>query len=60
MKTGSFLAIVVFILVAVAHLVRLFSGTEVVIEGNVVPLWVSVIGVIVPGVIAWLLWKESR
>ena len=60
MKTGSLLAIIVFVLVAIAHLLRLVSGTDIVIGGNDIPQWVSVVGVLVPGSIAWLLWKESK
>jgi hypothetical protein len=60
MKTGSLLAVIVFVLVAVAHLLRVVSGTEVVVGGVDIPQWVSVLGVIVPGLIAWLLWKESK
>jgi hypothetical protein len=60
MKTGSLLAVIVFVLVAIAHLLRVVSGTEVVIGGVDIPQWVSILGVIVPGLIAWLLWKESK
>ncbi len=60
MKTGSLLAVIVFILVAIAHLMRIVSGTEIVIGGNNIPQWISVVAVIVPGLIAWLLWKESK
>jgi uncharacterized membrane protein len=60
MKTGTLLAIVLFTLVALAHLLRLVLGTEVIVAGTVVPQWVSAVAVVVPGVLAWLLWKESR
>jgi len=60
MKTGSLLAVIVFILVAIAHLMRIVSGTEIVIGGIDIPQWISVVAVIVPGLIAWLLWKESK
>jgi len=60
MKTGSLLAGIVFTLVAIAHLLRMVSGTEVVIGGSNIPQWVSVVGVVVPGFITWLLWKESK
>ncbi len=60
MKMGSLLAVIIFILVAVAHLMRIISGTEIVIGGNNIPLWISVVGVVVPGLVAWLLWKESK
>ena len=60
MKTGSLLAGIVFTLVAIAHLVRMVTGTEVVIGESNIPQWVSVVGVVVPGFITWLLWKESK
>ena len=60
MKTGTLLAIILFALVAVAHLIRLVDRTEVVVGTTVVPLWGSVLGVVVPGLLAWLLWRESK
>ncbi len=59
MKTGSLLAIIVFVVVAAAHLWRLVTGTPVLIGEYDVPQWMSGVGVVVPGIIAWLLWKES-
>ena len=60
MKIGSLLAIVVLSLVAFAHLLRLIDGTEIIARGEIVPLWVSAFGVVVPALVAMLLWKESR
>ena len=60
MKVGSKLAILLFILVAIAHLVRLFGGIEVTVGEWSVPQWVSVAGAIVPLAIAGLLWTESK
>ena len=60
MKIGSLLAIILLILIALAHVLRLIGGTEIVAGPVVVPQWVSVFGVVVPGLIAWLLWRESR
>ncbi|NNK37898.1 MAG: hypothetical protein HKP03_05420 [Xanthomonadales bacterium] len=60
MKTGSLIAVVLFIAVAMAHLLRLLTGTPVTIGGTPLPMWVSSVGVIVPAVIAWMLWRESR
>lgn len=59
MKPGTLLAIIVFTLVAVAHLLRLVTGTPVTIGESAIPQWISIVGVIVPGLIAWLLWRES-
>ena len=60
MKIGSLLAIVVLSLVACAHLLRLIDGTEIIARGVVVPQWLSMFGVVVPGVLAWLLWREAK
>jgi len=60
MKTGSLLATIVFVLVALAHLLRLLTQSEITVNGMPLPLWVSVLGVIVPGGIALLLIRESR
>lgn len=60
MKTGSLLAIIVFTIVAAAHLLRLVDGTQIVVGSTSIPMWVSFVGVLVPGLIAFLLWKETR
>ena len=60
MKTGSKLAILLFVLVAIAHLVRLLGGIEVTVGEWSVPQWLSAVGVIVPLAIAGLLWSDSK
>lgn len=60
MKTGSKLAIVLFVLVAIGHLLRLIVGIPMTVGEWGVPQWISVFGVIVPGLVAYLLWKESK
>ena len=60
MKPFSTVAAVVFALVALVHLLRLVYGWEVTLAGWVVPLWVSVVGLIVAGGLAALVWREAR
>lgn len=60
MKPGITLAIVILVLVAIAHLIRLIYGAQVTVEGTEIPQWVSVLGIIVPALIAFLLWRESK
>lgn len=59
-KTGSKLAVIVFTIVAVAHLMRLAFGISMTISDWVVPQWISLAGVIIPGLIVWMLWWENR
>jgi len=60
MKIGSRLAVIVFSVIAIAHFTRLFFGISLTIGDWNVPQWASVLGVIGPGLIAWLLWRESK
>ena len=60
MKTGSKLAITLFSLVAIAHLLRLLYATPITVSDWDVPQWISLIGVVVPAGIAWMLWRESK
>lgn len=60
MKLGSKLAIALFALVAIAHLLRLIGGIPATVGEWDVPQWISVFGVIAPAIIAYLLWKERK
>jgi len=59
MKLSSQLAILVFCLVALAHFLRLVFQVEILIGGETVPLWASVVGLVVPGALAVGLWREA-
>ncbi len=63
MKTRPFLLIsgTIFLIVAVAHLTRLFTGFDVVMGGHTVPHWASYPGLLVPGALAvWAFRLASR
>ena len=60
MKTGSKLAIAVFIIVAILHLLRIVYAADLILGTWNTPMWVSVLGIIGPGAIAVLLWRESK
>ena len=60
MKPFTNIAVFIFGLVALLHLLRLFFGWEVIFNGMVIPMWVSILGLIVAGGLAVLLWRESR
>jgi hypothetical protein len=60
MKTGTRLAFLLLVVVALAHLVRLFLGWEVIVAGYIVPAWMSAIGFAVAGGLAFLIYKEHR
>jgi hypothetical protein len=59
MKPASLLAVLVFALVALAHLARLVLRTEVLVGGAAVPMWTSVLGLLVAAGLAIALWRET-
>ncbi|MGB9153742.1 MAG: hypothetical protein WCD70_11740 [Alphaproteobacteria bacterium] len=49
----SLVAGVIFLVMALAHLWRIAQGWGVVIEGYVIPMWISWVGMIVAGFLAY-------
>ena len=60
MKPAALCATVLLMLVALAHLLRIFLQAEVTADGIHIPMWVSGVACLVAGSIALLLWSESR
>jgi len=60
MKPFSTIAVVVFASVSLVHLLRIFQGWEVIVYGITIPLWVSIVGAIIAGGLAILIWREAR
>jgi hypothetical protein len=59
-KTYCRVSALLFTIVALAHLARLVNGWSIQVEGLFIPLYVSVIGFMVPGGLAFLGFRESR
>jgi hypothetical protein len=60
MKHATFVTVVFLSLIALAHLLRLVFAVEWVVGGVVIPMWPSVLAIIVPGLLALGLWREQR
>jgi hypothetical protein len=60
MKPFSNIAAVVFAVISLMHLLRLFFGWEIVISGKILPVWVSAPGFLIAAGLALMLWRESR
>lgn len=45
-------------LIAIVHLLRLFTGWEVVVVGFPIPVWWSAFGLVVAGGLAVMVWRE--
>jgi len=59
-RTMLYIAGTIFLLVATAHVVRLLLEVEIVMSGWVLPLWVSVVGAVVPVILAWFCFRAAR
>jgi hypothetical protein len=60
MKPFTTLAILVFSLIALLQLLRVFFGWEVTVNAFFVPLWASVVACLVAAAFAFALWRETR
>ena len=59
-KPASLVAAIVFWLIALAQLLRVLFRVEVTAGGVNIPVWVSILAVIVPGALGLWLWRERR
>jgi hypothetical protein len=59
MKPFTVLAIVVFLLMSLMHVLRLIFRWEVILNGMQIPVWMSAVAAVVTGVVACMLWRES-
>jgi hypothetical protein len=60
-KNALYAAAIFFAVGAIAHLVRLFAGFEIVIGGNEVPGWMSFPGAVVAAALAaWMAVAAQR
>jgi hypothetical protein len=60
MKPFTTIAAVVFSLITVVHLLRLFFHWQVTVNGVIVPIWISIPGFIITGVLAIMLLREAK
>jgi hypothetical protein len=54
------IAAIIFAIVALLHLYRLFTHFQVILGSHSIALWWSYVGVALPGLLALMLWRESR
>lgn len=60
MKPFTTIAVVVLGLLSAVQLVRFLQGWEVLVNGIAIPTWPSAVASLVGGVLALMLWRESR
>jgi len=60
MKPFTTIAVVFFALIGLVHLLRLILGWSVIVNGLVVPMWVSAIALAITAMLSFMLWRENR
>jgi hypothetical protein len=60
MKPFATVAVILFSLVALAHLLRIVLGWEVTVAGIFIPVWASVIACVGAAALALMLWREMH
>ena len=56
-RVGLMVASVVFGLFCLAQLTRLVVRPEILVAGHLMPLWPSIIAVLVAGFLCWWMWR---
>jgi len=60
MKPFTTIAAVIFALIAFVHILRVFLGWEVTVNRMAVPMWASVVGLVIAAGLAVMLLREAR
>ena len=60
MKPATNITVILLMLIAIAHLLRLLFRVEIVANGMVIPMWASIPAFIIPAVLAIMVWRENR
>ncbi len=60
MKPAAHVTVLFLSLVAIVHLLRLIMSVEIAVDGTLIPQWASILGVLVPGALAFWLRREQQ
>jgi len=60
MKSSTKLAALLLAIVAVLHLLRVVFSIEMTIDNIGIPMWISIVGFIIPAILSIGLLKESK
>jgi hypothetical protein len=59
-KPVTVIAAIIFLIMAVVHIFRLVRHVPMTFGNHSIPMWVSWVGIVIPLLLAWGLWRESR
>lgn len=56
----TLIAALIFAVMAVIHIIRMVTKFDVVIGTHSIPMWCSIVAIVVTAILSWGLFKESR
>ena len=56
----TLIAAIIFGIMALAHILRLFVKFQVVVGTHPLPMWGSIVAIVITGLLSWGLFKEAR
>lgn len=59
-RTFTWIAAAIFALMALVHIVRLFTHFQIIIGSHEIPQWVSIVAIVVTLGLSWMLCREAR
>lgn len=59
-KPFTWIAAAIFALMAVVHIIRLFTRFQVTIGSHSIPMWVSYVAIVITALLSWMLCREAR
>jgi len=60
MKPVAAIVAILLIVISIAHLLRLIFQVDIVANGVNIPVWLSILGCIIPAILVFMLWRENR
>jgi hypothetical protein len=59
-KPFTLIAAIIFLIMALAHLLRLLMDFQILVGTHPLPMWASIVGMLVAGLLSWGLFREAR
>ena len=59
-KPFTWIAAAIFALMAIIHVVRVFTHFQIIIGSHAIPEWVSMVAAVVTVFLSWMLCREAR
>ena len=56
----TWIAAAIFAVMAIAHILRLFTHFQVIIGSHHIPMWISYLAIVVTAFLSWMLCREAR